>query len=213
EDSQAILATAGFLTADGEAIWRRVFMGLASPTAAPASAAPEDVDIADVSADLAEDAQAGQRGDTIRQQSRRLTGEILALRGRLTKESALQNGNDASLMLRAVEHYLGAEAWGEGRDMFPVVNAATLLLAAGKTEQARDLATRIIAKADGTDYWSLASLAEANLIAGKAEAAHAAIRAAMLSPYTDDMVAATRRQIRRFAHSFGAAANAVLAQL
>lgn len=109
----------------------------------------------------------------------------LALRARLEKDRARQaSGSERVRWLeRSAADYLRA-AKIDGAS-YPLINAATLSLLAGRHEQARGLARQVLDLLEAnpdeaeTPYWLGATRAEALLLLGKLPEARAALRAAV----------------------------------
>jgi len=131
--------------------------------------------------------------------------EALSLAGRIAKDrwARLADGPRREAALReAIRRY--REAWDTARDPFPGINAATLARLAGDGQAARALAREVrdAARADAAiaPHWREATLAEAALLLGDADAAaahYAAAVAAARSRVGD--VASMRRQLRLLA--------------
>jgi len=124
--------------------------------------------------------------------------DIGALRARLHKDLGLQaRGDDAANHFQAsADAYL--DVFRQTGDAYPAINAAALYCWTGDMEKAEDLASRCVAACDGkTDYYSLATLAEAFLLLGQTEKTTATlVRAADLGAGRAEM-ATTRRQLRK----------------
>jgi len=126
--------------------------------------------------------------------------DVQALRARLAKDVALQahgrerrsRARHAGDLYRAVFELTGGH--------YPAVNAATMLLVAGRPEEARRTALRAleaVADEPGDSYYAAASEAEANLVLGRtAEARRALQRAAALADGDYGALSTTRRQLR-----------------
>lgn len=107
----------------------------------------------------------------------RLRAEALSLRGRLKKD-AYERASDPvlkqELARESATFYESAYAV-PGADSFPGVNAATMWLLAGQEDKARELAPRVVEQAAeehrdparAGDYWSAATLGEANVVLGR----------------------------------------------
>ena len=97
-----------------------------------------------------------------------------------------------------------AQVFALSRDPYPGVNAAALLLWAGRDAEARRTAEAVLAACKADDYYGLATQAEAQLILGNVAAARALIgRAAAVRPVDTQARAATRRQLRRTCRQLG----------
>lgn len=109
----------------------------------------------------------------------------LTLKARLVKDRArrAEGGEAARLFAQASDLY--ERAVTAGRASYPLINAASLSLLAGKRERAVRLAQRVleVLEADPheaeTRYWLGATRAEALLLLGKLPEARAALRAAV----------------------------------
>lgn len=107
------------------------------------------------------------------------------LRGRVLKERAKRaEGSKAAQLFDAASQAYEAAAGGE-HFSYPLINAATLALLAGKTGRALALARRTLQALDDnpgeaeTPYWRHATRAEAHLVCGALAEARAALAEAM----------------------------------
>lgn len=131
------------------------------------------------------------------------TVDILALKGRILKDKAfLANGKERTdLLQQAGEVY--RRAFDVSGEHYPAINAASLMMLAGRSDDARQLATTVrdaISAAGMTDYWTLASDMEACLLLGDGaglERTLARLRPVTGVPFADR--ASTIRQFRRLA--------------
>ena len=128
--------------------------------------------------------------------------EALALTGRIAKDRwrRLPDGPASEAALRqAIEGY--RSAWERGGGMFPGINAASLLWIAGAVDEAMALARRVREAAareiEAAPHWREATLGEAALLLGDAEAAasHYARARALAKGNLGDL-ASMRRQLR-----------------
>jgi tetratricopeptide (TPR) repeat protein len=109
----------------------------------------------------------------------------LTLKARLTKDRARRATSAEAARLFAEAAALYERAAAPGRASYPLINAATLSLLAGRRNQAQQLARRVLALLDGdpgeaeTPYWLGATRAEALLLLGKLPEAREALRAAV----------------------------------
>jgi class 3 adenylate cyclase len=144
--------------------------------------------------------------------------DVAALGARIAKDRALSDASPdrADLLQRAAERYEAIFAKHGG--YYPAINVATLLLLAGRREDAARMARAVVSLCEATSasgedaYYRAASLAEAQLVLGDAQGARRALeKAAMLS---SDLAAraATRRQLRLICRAH-AMAEDVLAPL
>jgi len=128
----------------------------------------------------------------------KLAVDLPSLQARLLKDVALADSSS-----RRNERLEAAAAAYDRvftltRDPYPGVNAAALLLWAGRVAEARRTAEGVLAVCKVDDYYGLATQAEAQLILGNVDAARALIvRAADVRPVDTQARAATRRQLRR----------------
>ena len=127
--------------------------------------------------------------------------DVAALEARIAKDDALAQ-TDPLLRSRAAETSarLYEEIFQRTGGYYPAVNAATLYLLAGKRELAENIAAEALeaVTASGDDsYYAHATVGEAELVRGNAEAARAALEQA--AAHTDRdfaAIATTRRQLR-----------------
>lgn len=136
----------------------------------------------------------------------RLVTDIAALEARLLKDQAF--AADGSLdreQARRSAHSYGA-IYRKTGNWYAGVNAASMALAAGRSDEARRLAGEIAARLDAgpKTYWGLASLAEARFVSGDRQAGLAALDLAAAAPDgTDSAKASTMLQLRRLAPLLG----------
>jgi hypothetical protein len=127
--------------------------------------------------------------------------DVLALDARLLKDKALaETGPERpQLLARAADRY--AQAAAATGNAFPLINAATLAWLAGHLEVARQRARAVaddIAVKGGSDYWALATRAEAELLLGLPEQALASLAQALASPGAS--IGARSSTLRQFCH-------------
>jgi len=114
--------------------------------------------------------------------------DALSLKARLLKDQAFADAAhpDHEKLLEACGWY--SAVYRETRSNYPAINAATLAQIAGRTQLAAGLA-RAVAKQcrieARTDYFSLATLAEALLVLGDIAGASEALTAALAAPDAD----------------------------
>jgi class 3 adenylate cyclase len=114
--------------------------------------------------------------------------DALSLQARLLKDRGFASGNgdrDATLT-EACRLY--ARVYRRTRDAYPAVNAATLAWITGRTLLARQLARTVLANPGvqaASDYYGLATVAEAKLVLGDFAGATAALVAALAAPDAD----------------------------
>jgi len=135
---------------------------------------------------------------------------VLSVRGRLLKDSALGASGEErkKRYLEAADAY--ARAAEIGGATYPLINAATLSLLAGRAEQARKLAQRVLERiAQGGDepetpYYRAATEAEALLVLGRVTKAQEALSAAIaLAPQAFEDHASTLRQFGLILRALG----------
>jgi hypothetical protein len=124
---------------------------------------------------------------------------VLSVHGRLLKDSALR----ASGVERRRYYLEAAKAYARAGEIsgqtYPLINAATLSLLAGKRQQSETIARQVLERRDGgeqeTPYWRAATKAEAMLLLGDARKAKAALSAAIArAPKAYEDHASTLRQ-------------------
>ena len=134
-----------------------------------------------------------------------LLEDIAALEPRLAKDAAfdLPAGEARATAMRgAAEAYARVFAATEGA--YPGINAASLLAMAGDHPRAAAAARRVLDRlpAQPKAYYDLATRAEADLLAGQAEAAASWLRQAAAAPdATSGARGTTRRQLHRLAQA------------
>jgi len=135
---------------------------------------------------------------------------VLSVRGRLLKDRALaaEGAERRRLYLEAAGAY--ARAAELGGATYPLVNAATLFLLAGRKEQSRALAAKLLERTRGggdemeTPYYRGATEAEALLLLGKTAQARAVLaRAVALAPKAYEDHASTLRQFELILDELG----------
>jgi hypothetical protein len=133
---------------------------------------------------------------------------VLSVRGRLLKDRALEarRGPDRRrLYLEAAQAYARSGALG-GR-AYPLINAATLSLLAGRPGKARELARQVLALPEDeqeTPYYRGATRAEALLVLGEVEKARLALAEAMgRAPRAFEDHASTLRQFALVLEALG----------
>jgi class 3 adenylate cyclase len=133
--------------------------------------------------------------------------DIPALGARIAKDRALAAPADvrAPLLRDAVDAY--AAIFAASGDAYPGINAAALALWADDAGEARRLAAEVLGRVapDAADYWSLATVAEAELILGRPGETAAALARARSGDVLPDWqaVASTRRQLLRHCDKLG----------
>ena len=155
-----------------------------------------------VAYDLLDRAQSAAQADDMPLQEK-----ILSLRGRLWKDRVEEGGDEASAFAaQAFANYHAA--YSLRQDPFPGINAASMALLMGDPQRSRRLARAVAAQlsrqstAPGQtqDVWHLASLGEAALLQGRANAARKAYAAAQAAaPQDVGSLASMRRQLRLLA--------------
>jgi len=98
-------------------------------------------------------------------QAQEVDAETAGLLGRVYKDLWKKTGNPAHAR-QSRDTYL--RGFSETKDYYPGINAATMSLILGEKDRARCIAHEVIAICDSSqrDYWSMATLGEAYLIAG-----------------------------------------------
>jgi class 3 adenylate cyclase len=125
--------------------------------------------------------------------------DILALEGRLAKDRALRLTGEArrAAMSDAAAAYQTVNA--RKPSYYPAINAATTTLLSGDVETASDLARQVLtdpAIIAATDYWSMATRAEAACIIGDLDIAASDVRHAAALNADHSERATTRKQLR-----------------
>ena len=130
--------------------------------------------------------------------------KVLTLKGRLLKDRAraAQDQAQQALFRESATAYSGAAAIKP--DSYPLINAATMALFAGQTDQMRVLVNEVLALLQTgtgrgeTPYWHAATRAEALLLIGEVDAANTAIAEAVShAPRAWEDHATTLRQFRQ----------------
>ncbi|HZP08722.1 Crp/Fnr family transcriptional regulator, partial [Methyloceanibacter sp.] len=146
-----------------------------------------------------------------------LVEDLAALNARLLKEHAFEASRPSERKKHAMasfEAYHGLYEHSHG--FYPGVNAATMALIAGNAEVARQIAAGLIDTLDAgaTDYWPLASLAEALLIVGRETEAKDVLASASGARGADDGAkASTILQFRRLGTVLDADIEALVSAL
>jgi class 3 adenylate cyclase len=137
-----------------------------------------------------------------------LDEETLGILGRVHKEMWLAEGDgDPAHPHLAKSRDLYLDAFRRSRGHYSGINAASLSLILGDTRQAGQLARQVAAicaqrwkRPADRDYWTVATVAEANLLLGRQEAAAKYYRAARAkSAQSYAALASTRRQLKLLA--------------
>ncbi len=138
---------------------------------------------------------------------------VLAVRGRLLKDRAAMHSGVERVRLYGEAAAAYAQAHALDGATYPLINAATLSLLAGETDEARLQARRVLVRLDlggedDTPYWLGATRAEALLLLGDEQAARAALAEAMrLAPRAYEDHASTLRQFALILAAQGSAAG------
>jgi tetratricopeptide (TPR) repeat protein len=124
---------------------------------------------------------------------------VLSVKGRLLKDQAIAAKGNERRRLYGVSAAAYARAAKLSGQTYPLINAATLSLLAGRRAAARKLARELLhspkREEAETPYWRAATLAEAHLLLGDVEKAKAALSEAMtLAPRAYEDHASTLRQ-------------------
>jgi tetratricopeptide (TPR) repeat protein len=141
--------------------------------------------------------------------------DVAALRARIAKDVALAAVGDDRRRHALEAAALYGAVYARTGGYYPAINAATLSMIAGESERARELARQVLRLVGepAEDYYAAATEAEAQLLLGRADDAHAAlVRAAGLHGGDDGAVATTRRQLRLVCEATGVDVG-VLAEL
>ncbi|MEM7192599.1 MAG: Crp/Fnr family transcriptional regulator, partial [Pseudomonadota bacterium] len=142
-------------------------------------------------------------GQTASQWHRQLVEDLAALHARLLKEESFAASNKETRNERAVASFNAYHAlYQHAEGYYPGINAATMSLVAGDAKRAKKIAANVEATldAEATDYWSLATLAEAHLIQGRMREAHDALSRASDAEDADaGAKASTILQLQRLA--------------
>ncbi len=158
----------------------------------------------------------GSNSEPEAQSEAQLVEDLAALNARLLKEHAFA-GAGAEAPKHAQASFAAYHRLFEARQgYYPGVNAATMARVAGDTERARALATHLIATLDpgAEDYWPLATLAEALLLAGRKDDALRVLAKAGAARDADDGAKATTiLQLRRLAPLIGEELEPLVAAL
>ncbi|HEY7618245.1 MAG TPA: tetratricopeptide repeat-containing protein [Solirubrobacteraceae bacterium] len=131
--------------------------------------------------------------------------DVAALGARLEKDVALATGGDGRAEHAARAAALYDSIFARTGGYYPAINAATLSLIAGRRDDARRLAGRVLEAIGGErSYYAAATEAEAQLLLGRVDFARAALeRAAALHDGDHAAVATTRRQLRLVCGALG----------
>ncbi len=124
--------------------------------------------------------------------------DVLALEARLLKDAALKlkGAPRRAGLLQAAAVY--KRIFDKKPAYYPAINWATMTFLGGRRKEAAKIAARVLADpevANGSDFWSLATRAEAHILAGALDQARQDLKAARA--FGDEGPAAsTRRQLR-----------------
>ncbi|HMK41458.1 MAG TPA: Crp/Fnr family transcriptional regulator [Methyloceanibacter sp.] len=146
-----------------------------------------------------------------------LVEDLAALNARLLKEHAFEATRSSDRKKQAMASFSAYHGLYEhSQGYYPGVNAATMALIAGNAEIARQIAGALIAELDAgrSDYWPLATLAEALLIVGReAEAEEVLAKASTARGADDGAKASTILQFRRLGTVLDADIEALVSAL
>ena len=134
--------------------------------------------------------------------------DVLALEARCLKDLGLETQNSEGLLEAARSYESVYQRFG---GYYPLINAATLMLLGGDRKRAERLASQTLVEAGDTDYWSLASRAEAHLILGDAAEAASVLERASAAPVPPTDLASTKKQLRRVCEANGISPALLLA--
>jgi class 3 adenylate cyclase len=126
--------------------------------------------------------------------------DVLALEARCLKDLGLETQNSEGLLEAARSYESVYQRFG---GYYPLINAATLMLLGGDRKRAERLASQTLVEAGDTDYWSLASRAEAHLILGDATEAASVLERASAAPVPPTDLASTKKQLLRVCEANG----------
>ena len=124
--------------------------------------------------------------------------DVLALEGRLLKDAALKlkGAPRRAALLKAAAAYKGV--FDRKPDYYPAINWASLSFLGGRKKEAARIAARVLADpavANASDFWSLATRAEANILVCALDQARRDLKAARA--FGDEGAgSSTRRQLR-----------------
>lgn len=131
--------------------------------------------------------------------------DTLSLKARLLKDQAFEHGGDPDPAKLGEACDLYADVYRRTGSSYPAINAATLAKIAGRKALADELARAVIAEGEAagrSDYYALAALAEAKVVLGDLDGAHAALSAAIQAPDADiGARSTTMLQLTRLADS------------
>ncbi|WP_454798175.1 TRAFs-binding domain-containing protein [Novosphingobium lindaniclasticum] len=137
--------------------------------------------------------------------------DALSLKGRLLKDRGLRSLGDERRQLLDQAQAAYMQAAGERRATYPLINAATIALLNGKTQEASLVATRVLELLESGDhepetrYWIGATAAEGHLLLGNTEASRTALELAIAAaPEAWEDHAVTLRQFRQILERIGA---------
>ncbi|MBL8771104.1 MAG: DUF4071 domain-containing protein [Phenylobacterium sp.] len=114
--------------------------------------------------------------------------DALSLQARLLKDKGFASSGRERASVLAESCRLYARVFRRTRDSYPAVNAATLAWITGRAALARQLARAVLANAGvqaASDYYGLATAAEAKLVLGDFAGAAASLEAALAAPDVD----------------------------
>ncbi|MBI1196670.1 MAG: hypothetical protein GC203_02270 [Phenylobacterium sp.] len=114
--------------------------------------------------------------------------DTLSLKARLLKDQAFAHGGEPDPVKLKEACDLYADIYRRTKSSYPAINAATLARIGGRARLANELARAVIAEADAEghdDYYSLAAVAEAKVVLGDLEGAHAALSKAIRASDAD----------------------------
>ena len=132
--------------------------------------------------------------------------DALSLKARLLKDQAFAGPEpNRARLLEACALYSGV--YRQTRSTYPAINAATLAKIAGRWRLAISMARAVVAQCEAdarTDYFSMATLAEALVVLGDIEGASLALNQALRAPDADAGARSTTvLQLQRLARATG----------
>lgn len=128
-----------------------------------------------------------------------LDGETAGLLAGRYRQRWEETGNRA-LFVASLEMYLSGWEWSDPPDPYPGINAASMLLLDGEPARSAEIARKILdgANKSTTDFWTLATIAEAYLLVGEPDNALRFYRKMIAAgPERYENVASARRTVKR----------------
>lgn len=139
------------------------------------------------------------------------TQGLLASSYKIQWSSAMESGEKLEALEKCCEIY--QTAFEESNDYYPGINAAAMSVMKGDLESGKQIAVQVeqICRESGDEsYWTLATLAEASLIAGETDrAVEQYAKAVEVAPDNLASISATRRQAVMLADQLGIDSTAI----